>query len=140
MDGKFNKPYDLDFDAEGTLWVVDNVNNRVQRMTTAGVFLSKLGSLGLDVAQFSGPSGIAIDGAGAVSVADTKNNRTQVFIDANGPDTTIVTGPGTATSQTTASFTFSANEPGATFECSIDGGGSGRMEPVRVRRSVHRDP
>src|SRR4029078_42616 len=115
--GKFNKPYDLDVDAEGSLWVVDFGNNRIQRMTTAGVYLSSLGSLGLDVAQFSTPSGIAIDGAGMVSVADSKNNRVQVFVDLNRPDTTITNGPGTETSLTTATFTFTANEPGATFEC-----------------------
>ena len=70
-----------------------------------------------------------IDAAGLVSIADSSNNRVQVFIDANGPDTTFTGGPATVTSQTTATFTFTANEPGATFECTIDGGGSGPWSP-----------
>jgi CSLREA domain-containing protein len=39
------------------------------------------------------------------------------------PDTTIDSGPDNATASTSASFTFSANEPGVTFECSLDGAG-----------------
>ena len=129
QDGKFSRPYDLDFDAEGSIWVADRNNHRIQRMTTGGIFLSKLGSLGLDIAQFNFPSGIVIDAAGLVSITDSSNNRVQVFIDANGPDTTFTGGPATVTSQTTATFTFTANEPGATFECTIDGGGSGPWSP-----------
>ncbi len=128
-DGKFSRPYDLDFDAEGSMWVADRNNHRIQRMTTAGTYLSKLGTQGLDIGQFNFPSGIAVDGAGLVSVADSSNNRVQVFIDANGPDTTFTGGPATVTTQTTATFTFTANEPGATFECTIDGGGAGPWSP-----------
>ncbi|MGH9192454.1 MAG: right-handed parallel beta-helix repeat-containing protein [Acidimicrobiales bacterium] len=38
------------------------------------------------------------------------------------PDTTIDSGPDATTVSTSASFTFSANEPDVTFECSLDGG------------------
>jgi sugar lactone lactonase YvrE len=127
LDGKFSRPYDLDFDAQGTLWVADHNNNRIQRMQTDGTFLSNLGPVagGLDIAQFKAPSGIAVDATGQVSVADTSNNRVQVFIDANGPDTTVTGGPASVTSATSAQFTFTANEPGATFKCTVDGGGAG---------------
>ena len=37
------------------------------------------------------------------------------------PDTTIVTGPPAETVNTTASFTFSSNDPLAGFQCSLDG-------------------
>ncbi|HEV2950500.1 MAG TPA: cell envelope biogenesis protein OmpA, partial [Actinomycetota bacterium] len=37
------------------------------------------------------------------------------------PDTTIHTGPPASTVSTTANFTFSSNDPLATFECSLDG-------------------
>jgi sugar lactone lactonase YvrE len=122
-DGKLKTPYDVDIDAEGSVWVADYGNDRIQRLTTTGTFLSKLGSSGLDTYQFSGPAGIGVDPAGAISVSDSLNNRVQVFIDNIGPDTTIVTGPGTSTGSSTAQFTFTANEPGATFECKIDAGG-----------------
>jgi sugar lactone lactonase YvrE len=127
LDGKFSRPYDLDIDAEGTLWVADRNNNRIQRMQTNGTFLSKLGPVagGLDIAQFALPSGIAVDVTGQVSVADTSNNRVQVFVDANGPDTTFTGGPASVTGQQTAQFTFTANEPNATFKCTVDGGGAG---------------
>jgi hypothetical protein len=38
------------------------------------------------------------------------------------PETTITAGPKDKTKKKTATFEFSANEPGATFECSLDGG------------------
>jgi sugar lactone lactonase YvrE len=122
QDGGFNRPYDLDIDAEGTVWVADRSNDRIQRLSTSGAFLSKLGSHGLDTYQFDSPSGLTIDSSGRVLVADTSNDRVQVFVDQNGPDTTFTNGPATATSETDATFTFTANEPGATFECHVDVG------------------
>ncbi len=119
-DGKLSSPFDVAVDAEGTIWVADRSNNRIQRLTTTGSYLSKLGTKGLDSGQFDSPEGIEIDGAGHVLVADTNNHRVQVFIDANGPDVTFLTGPGTATKLNTATFTFTANEPGSTFECKLD--------------------
>jgi len=122
-DGKFASPRDLDFDAEGTMWVVEATNNRIQRLSAAGTYLSKLGTAGLAVDQFTSPQGIAIDANGHILVADTTNNRVEVFLDANGPDTLFdAGGPATISSSTTATFNFHANEPGATFECKLDGG------------------
>ncbi|GIF74973.1 right-handed parallel beta-helix repeat-containing protein [Asanoa siamensis] len=40
--------------------------------------------------------------------------------DTTAPVTDILTGPANPTLSTTAAFTFSANEPGVTFECSLD--------------------
>jgi tripartite motif-containing protein 71 len=122
-DGGLSGPSDLAIDAEGTVWVVDKGHNRLQRFTTAGAFLSKLGgvAIGLDTGQFSVPLGIAIDSTGRILVTDSANNRVQVFEDKNGPDTTI-TGPAASTPFSTASFSFTANEPGANFHCKLDGG------------------
>jgi hypothetical protein len=64
----------------------------------------------------------------SVRATDTSNNTdaspaTQAFtVDNTAPDTTINSGPGT-TSDGTADFTFSSNEPG-TFECKLDGPGA----------------
>ncbi len=44
-------------------------------------------------------------------------------IDTNVPDTTITSQPANPTNQTSASFTFSSTEAGASFECQMDGGG-----------------
>ncbi|MFN8150908.1 MAG: Ig-like domain-containing protein [Solirubrobacterales bacterium] len=42
-------------------------------------------------------------------------------VDLTNPDTTIDSGPNGPTNDPTASFSFSANEPGSTFKCSVDG-------------------
>jgi hypothetical protein len=42
-------------------------------------------------------------------------------IDLTAPETTIGSGPPTPTTQTTASFSFAADEAGSSFECSLDG-------------------
>ncbi len=39
------------------------------------------------------------------------------------PDTYVDSGPADPTTETQADFTFSADDPSATFECSLDGGG-----------------
>jgi len=44
-------------------------------------------------------------------------------VDMTAPDTTINGGPTGTVASTTASFTFTSNEAGATFECSLDGAG-----------------
>src|SRR5438552_735227 len=41
----------------------------------------------------------------------------------NQPDTTIASGPTGLTRSTSATFTFSATDPGATFACQLDAGG-----------------
>src|SRR5262249_37319296 len=115
----------LAFDSDGTVWVTDTNNSRVERFDVAGTFgqyLSTLGSLGLDLGQFDHPAGIAVDPTGRLVVADTNNERVEVFVDQNGPDTIITSGPGTVTSQTSAAFSFYASEPGPTFECKRDAG------------------
>jgi hypothetical protein len=43
-------------------------------------------------------------------------------VDATAPDTTLDSGPSGNTTATTADFGFSSPEPGAGFECSLDGG------------------
>ena len=44
-------------------------------------------------------------------------------VDSVAPDTTITSGPSGAVASTSASFTFTANEGGSTFQCALDGGG-----------------
>ncbi len=60
----------------------------------------------------------ATNGAGL-----TTQRSVTVKIDRSAPDTTITGGPSGTVTSTVASFTFSASEPGATFACSLDGGG-----------------
>lgn len=57
------------------------------------------------------------DAAGNVSPVSPTHSFT---VDTVAPETTIVSGPAAQSPSTTARFTFSSDEPGATFECSLD--------------------
>lgn len=66
-------------DASGNVYVADTGNNRIQKFTSSGTFLSKWGTLGPKNGQFSAPAGVAVDASGNPYVADTDNSRVQVF-------------------------------------------------------------
>ena len=56
------------------------------------------------------------------------------------PETTIIERPKDKTKKKTATFVFSANEPGATFECSLDGGpfiACSSPDNVKVKKGKH---
>ena len=57
--------------------------------------------------------------------------------DSLAPDTTILTGPDALTGSSDATFTFSASEPGAAFECDIDA--SPDVFAWVIDPSIHRD-
>ncbi|WP_225409064.1 adventurous gliding motility protein AgmC [Stigmatella hybrida] len=61
----------------------------------------------------------ATDTTGNVSAPSTPVTFT---VDTAAPETEIVSGPEGSTPSTDATFTFSSNEEGVTYECSLDGG------------------
>ena len=74
-------PYGVAVDGAGNVYVADTVNHRIRKITTSGVVSTLAGSssgytdgTGTS-AKFSYPSGVAVDGAGNVYVADTYNHR-----------------------------------------------------------------
>ena len=71
--------YGLCIDQQGSLFVVDNGNNRVQKFDNAGNFIILWGNFGSANANFHNPTGIACDGKGDVWVVDTNNHRVQKF-------------------------------------------------------------
>jgi len=75
----FNDPVDVAIDNNGCVYVVDEDNDRVQKFTSDGEFITKWGSDGSGDGEFLWPSGIAVDGSGNVYVADTRNHRVQKF-------------------------------------------------------------
>ena len=61
----------------------------------------------------------AVDEAGNVDASPSTYSWT--IVDTTPPDTTIDSGPLSPTQSTSAILTFSSNEAGSTFECSLDG-------------------
>ncbi|WNG33155.1 adhesin [Archangium violaceum] len=62
----------------------------------------------------------ATDAAGNTSEGSAGHSFT-IVQDTAAPDTTITSGPVGTTSENSATFTFDSNEPGVTYECSLDG-------------------
>lgn len=78
---RFDDPYGIARDVEGTLYVADaGDNNRIRRIGTDGTVTTLAGfSEGFadgegTAARFNTPSGLALDGAGNLYVADTGNH------------------------------------------------------------------
>lgn len=77
---QFNNPTDLAVDnRNGDFYVVDAGNNRVQRFSSEGGYLSEFGGMGSAPSQFNRPTGVVVDKEGFVYVSDTNNNRIQKF-------------------------------------------------------------
>jgi streptogramin lyase len=77
----FSRPSGVAVDSSGTVYVADTDNHRIRKITPAGVVTTLAGStLGSTNgtgtnAQFNAPTGVAVDSAGNVYVADQTNNR-----------------------------------------------------------------
>jgi uncharacterized protein (TIGR03437 family) len=92
---QLNHPLGVAVDAAGNLYIVDNYNNRVRKVSN-GVMTTVAGNgtcgNGGDngpvtSAQLCGPNGVAVDSAGNLYIADTGNNRIRKV--SNGVITTV---------------------------------------------------
>lgn len=126
----FNRPYGLTMDSSGNLYVVDNGNNAIRKVTAAGVVTTFAGSAtgaaghtnGTGTtATFYAPAGIVADSSNNLYVSDQQNNAIRKITPAGIVTTfagnpTVVAGfqDGTGTG---ALF----NQPGA---MAIDGSGT----------------
>ncbi len=83
--GTFNEPWGIAVGPDGSVYVTDTWNHRVQKFTAEGRFLKTWGAFGQGESpdSFYGPRGLAVDGKGRVYVMDTGNKRIVVF-DADG--------------------------------------------------------
>ncbi|HWD92584.1 MAG TPA: NHL repeat-containing protein [Verrucomicrobiae bacterium] len=79
---RFYDPFDVAADSSGNVYVADNGNNTIRKITPAGVVTTLAGLAGASgsvdgansVARFNGPSGVAVDSSGNVYVADSNND------------------------------------------------------------------
>lgn len=79
---RFGNPSDVAVDASGVLYVADTRNDTVRKITPSGVTTTLAGQVGVvgssdgtASALFNQPTGVAIDAAGNVYVADTNNDE-----------------------------------------------------------------
>ena len=79
---QFRSPAGVTVDSDNNIYVADELNNRIRKITSAGVVstLAGSGTYGHhdatgEEAEFSGPEGVAVDSSGNVYVADKYNQR-----------------------------------------------------------------
>ncbi len=128
MDGavyvaKFSSPIGVAVDSSGFVYVGDNDNHRIRKITSGGVVstLAGTGTQGFmdgagNVAQFNFPAGVVVDGSGNVYVADTDNNRIRKIT--SGGVVSTLAGTGTAGDMNGAGTVAEFRQP---REVAVDG-------------------
>ena len=125
---RFSYPYGLAIDSWSNLYVADSISHAVRKIDTLGGVTTVAGTIGVAgsvdnsgiLASFNQPSGIAIDLAGNIYVADTSNSTIRL-ISAGGVVTTLA---GTAGSPGTADGVISAARFRQPFGIAIDSTGN----------------
>ena len=80
----FSNVRDVDADSAGNMYVANYLKNDILKLDADGVCIGKWGSKGADEGEFKNPYGVrvttdGVDGVERVFVADSNNNRVQVF-------------------------------------------------------------
>ncbi len=81
--GELNFPVDVAIAPDGTVWVVDSLNFRLQAFAPDGTPRGGFGRAGSVAGTFSRPKGVAVDRDGHLYVTDAQQDGVQVF-DAQG--------------------------------------------------------
>ena len=96
-DARFTDPIGVAVDGDGNVYVADNNNHTIRKITPAGVVTTLAGTAGSSGsadgtgadARFNSPSGVAVDGGGNVYVAEYSNHTIRKITPA-GVVTTLV--------------------------------------------------
>ena len=99
-------PAGLAEDSSGNLYVADQGNNRIRKISAGASMISTIAGNGPSgfsgdggspiAAQLSAPSGVAVDASGSVYVADQGNNRIRKVTSGASPIISTIAGNGTA--------------------------------------------
>ncbi|MGA2693981.1 MAG: hypothetical protein ABSF76_16580 [Opitutaceae bacterium] len=96
----FNHPRGIAVDGSGNVFVADNFNDTIRKITPAGQVSTLAGSPGVSgsldgmggYALFNGPTGVTVDGNGNIFVTDSNNNTVRRIT----PSGSVTTVAGTA--------------------------------------------
>jgi len=77
--GRLNFPTNIYAAEDGTIFVSDSLNFRIQTFSPAGEFLGGFGSAGDSPGYFSRPRGVALDSEGNIYVVDGLFDNVQIF-------------------------------------------------------------
>ncbi len=125
---RFKSPFGLALDTAGNVYVADELNHLIRKVSSAGVVTTLAGTSGVagstnatgTAAKFFGPNGVAVDIFGNVYVADTYNHLIRK-ITAAGAVTTLAGSVGTAGSVDGTGVAAQFNHPGG---LAVDGSGN----------------
>jgi len=138
-NARFSGPFGISVDSAGNVYVGDGVNQRIRKITPAGVVTTLAGNGGTTFADgigtnatFNNPRAVPVDSAGNVYVGDITNHRIR-RITPSGVVTTLAGNGGTTFADGTGTnATF--NEP---YGVAVDLGGSvyvADMNNKRIRK------
>ena len=72
--GQFDSPTAIAVDGNGSLFIADTGNGRIEQFSSTGVFIATMKITGTDDRQLSEPAGIAVDQAGNIYVTDASKH------------------------------------------------------------------
>jgi DNA-binding beta-propeller fold protein YncE len=79
--GEFTNPWGLDTDDDGSVYVADYINNRVQKFDANGTYITQFGEPGTGDGQFTQLIDLAVSADGdEVYIVDLENYRIQKFV------------------------------------------------------------
>jgi DNA-binding beta-propeller fold protein YncE len=75
----FHFPYDVAFDTSDNIYILDEGNNRIQKLSPEGKYLATIGRRGQGPGEFQSPFSLDIDSKGYLYVSEGGSRRIQIL-------------------------------------------------------------